>query len=84
MEPAPGPLFTRVLIGPLNGIRADSFPPLRIGHNIRNCRFALAINKRQQRAWEQDLSIDSSDLSSDLSGDSLGSNLVSHGTKNGT
>ena len=42
-----------------------------VGHNKRKCRFALAINGRQQRAQERDLLIDSSNSSSssDLSSD---------------
>jgi len=42
-----------------------------VGHNKRKCRFALAINGRQQRAQERDLLINSSNSSSssDLSSD---------------
>ena len=46
-----------------------------LGHNIRKCRFAPAVNGRQQRAWERELSIDSTS-SSNLS-DSLSPNLSS-------
>lgn len=46
------------------------------GHNIRKCRFAPAINGRQQRARERDLLVDDSDSSSDSS-NSLSSNLDS-------
>jgi hypothetical protein len=35
-----------------------------VGYNKRRCRFALAINRRQQRAQEQDLLINSSNSSS--------------------
>jgi hypothetical protein len=49
-------------------------------HNIRKCRFAPAVNGRQQRARERDMSIDSSDFngsSSGSSGSGLGSGLGS-------
>jgi hypothetical protein len=44
-----------------------------VGHNIRKCWFAPAINGRQQRAWERELTIDlgsSSDSGGDVQGDS--------------
>jgi SWIM zinc finger len=46
------------------------------GHNIWKCRFAPAINGRQQRTREWDMSIDSSDLS-DSSSSNLDSNIDS-------
>jgi hypothetical protein len=44
-----------------------------LGHNIQKCRFAPAINGRQQRARERELSIDNSDLSGSLSSSLNGS-----------
>lgn len=48
-----------------------------LGHNVQKCRFAPAINKRQQRAREWHLSIDSSGSSNSSSSNLDSSNLDS-------